>query len=71
MGLYKAGTKVRLKADFLRSIGCYTGALPFAIGVILRTEPLGDRTICDIKWINDYANEISLTRILNTNLEVI
>jgi hypothetical protein len=45
------GARVKYRAEFLRSIGCYTGALPFARGTITALVNLGSQTtLADVAW---------------------
>lgn len=52
------GDRCKYSAEFLRSIGCYTGALPFARGVIEETWKLGTSTMARVNWKNDYQHEV-------------
>ena len=66
----KPGDRVRYRAEFLRSIGQYTGPLPMAKGIIIGLTPLGSMTIASIKWENDPYLEVP-RRVSTANLEVI
>ena len=55
---FKTGDKVRYRTQFLRSIGCYTGPLPFARGEITTVKTHGSSfTLATIKWIKGDAPE--------------
>lgn len=49
---YKVGDKVAYSAKFLRSIGCYTGDMPQARGVITALGEIsrGGTVIATIEW---------------------
>ena len=66
----KPGDKVRYRAEFLRSIGQYTGPLPMAKGTIISLIPVGDMTLASIKWENDPYLEVP-RRVNTANLEVV
>lgn len=46
----KVGDQVAVSARFLRSIGCYTGDLPQARGVVKELKQVGDVTIAVVDW---------------------
>lgn len=46
----QVGDKVKYKAEWLRSVGMYTGPVPFARGVVTALEPVGSMTLAVIKW---------------------
>lgn len=65
------GDRVRYRAEFLRSIGQYTGPLPQAKGKIIAANPLGSSTtIATITWENDHYGEVP-TRVNAVNLELV
>ena len=61
------GARVAYSARFLRSIGAYTGVLPFARG---RVADVSDSGIVTVDWENDFANEVP-KRILASNLVLV
>jgi hypothetical protein len=68
--IFKIGDRVKYSTIFLRSIGCYTGPLPFAKGTITNLQQFGSRvsgtTLATIDWnskdIPDKVNVANLTR---------
>lgn len=59
MSEIKKGSKVAYSATFLRNTGQYTGAMPFARGVVTHIENSGGKPwLATIKWTNDYDDEI-------------
>lgn len=61
------GSRVRYSSNWLRSIGCYTGDLPQARGVVVAIQPVGQRLkLAMIKWdtisddIPNKANVVNL-----------
>ncbi len=67
------GDRVKYKAAFLRSTGMYTGAIPFARGVIRNLVPFGrDGMLAEIDWDNANipatVNVCNLTRIGSVEL---
>jgi hypothetical protein len=67
----KRGDRVRYRADWLRSIGMHTGALPAARGTVTDSYPVGSGSLVlvTVKWDNDILDEIPKT-INAKNLEV-
>lgn len=49
----RAGDTVRYSAEFLRSIGCVTGDLPSARGVVTALVPVGEVTLAEVDWADD------------------
>jgi hypothetical protein len=49
------GTKVKLSRVWLKSIGAYTGSLPFARGTITGIMDLGSIQLAIVKWDNPDA----------------
>lgn len=46
----KVNDKVCYRRAFLQSIGEITGDMPRARGVIVATQKLGKKTLCEIDW---------------------
>lgn len=44
------GDRVKYSRDFLRSAGMYTGPVPFAMGTVVKIEPLGDGKLITVNW---------------------
>lgn len=63
------GDRVRYSAKFLRSVGLFTGPIPFAIGTVENLAPFGSpgRYLATVKWDNDANGELP-SRILSVNL---
>lgn len=63
----KTGDRVAYSARFLRSIGAYTGDLPFARGTVTEIKKLGETTIAVIDWGNEEmaskVNVVNLCRV--------
>lgn len=65
------GSRVRMTAEWLRSVGYYTGPEaptntgPFARGVLESTEPCGGMTLARVKWDNGHLSPCNVL-----NLEV-
>lgn len=47
---FEVGQKVAFKASWLRNTGQYTGAAPFARGIIKALKTSGDTTIATVDW---------------------
>ena len=69
----RIGDKVKYRAKFLRSIGAYTGQLPFARGMVIginsiepRFKRLSNTVIVSVNWNNPDIPE----RVNLKNLEV-
>lgn len=60
----EVGSRVQYKAAFLRSIGCYTGDLPFAKGTVKELIPLGSNFLANIDWGNPNVPEKVITQNL-------
>jgi hypothetical protein len=55
---FNVGDKVRYRTEFLRSIGCYSGPLPFARGEITAVKTHGTSfTLATINWTKGDAPE--------------
>lgn len=52
MSAIEIGDKVQYSARFLKSIGCYTGELPFAKGRVTYLQKVGSLTIASVAWGN-------------------
>ena len=52
------GSRVKYRATFCRSIGAYTGAIPFARGTIVAPDFETMPHIVSVRWDNDYAREV-------------
>jgi hypothetical protein len=53
MKVFNIGDRVRYSATFLRSIGCYSGTLPFARGTITAVKNYSKSfAIATIDWQN-------------------
>ncbi len=49
--MIQAGSKVKYSAKFLRSVGIYSGDIPFARGTVRQLEPLSkETTLAVIDW---------------------
>jgi len=59
------GDKVRYRANFLRSIGEYTGSLPRARGIVTDIQSLGGRRLIVVDWRDPNIPE----KVLEPNLE--
>lgn len=46
----KFGDRVAYSRKFLKSVGAYTGALPFARGTVKAIEEVGSMTLARIHW---------------------
>lgn len=46
----KVGSKVKYSARFLRSIGAYSGSLPFAKGKVTDLKKFGENFLAEIDW---------------------
>lgn len=44
------GSRVKYRRQWLRSISCYTGALPFARGIVTHLQHVGETTLAVIDW---------------------
>lgn len=68
MSRLEVGSRVKYSAAFLRSVGIYTGALPFARGTIVDVVEYGHRinpwAIATIDWDGNHWQE--LPRNVNT-----
>jgi hypothetical protein len=63
------GDRVQYKAEFLRSIGQYTGPMPFARGKILSLAKLGtDTTLATIFWDLEWHDRVP-SKVNVANLE--
>ena len=63
MRKFEKGDPVAYNAKWLRSIGCYTGDLPFLRGTVSGIKPLGDRELIEVNW-----NGGSLVHVISENL---
>lgn len=60
------GTRVAYSANFLRSIGCYSGALPFLRGTITALNVLSPGcTLADIEWDGDKGEGPTRVNVAN------
>jgi hypothetical protein len=61
------GDRVAYSVVFLRAIGCTTGNLPFARGVITGFKDLGSTRLAEIDWndasIPQRVNVVNLVRV--------
>lgn len=58
------GDTVAYRADFLRSIGCYTGDMPQARGVVTDLVPLGETTLAKIEWdLEDLPEKVNVKNL--------
>jgi hypothetical protein len=58
------GSKVKYKVSFLRSIGCYTGDMPFARGIVTDIKPLSRETIlASVDWNNDSPDRVNVSNL--------
>jgi hypothetical protein len=62
---FAVGDRVRYTADFLRSTGMFTGAIPQARGTITTLEPFGEAVLATIDW----GNVDVPPRVITANLE--
>jgi len=44
------GDRVKYRREWLRSVGCYTGELPFARGTIAALQQVGPIVLATIAW---------------------
>jgi hypothetical protein len=70
----EVGDRVRYSVRFLRSIGAYTGVLPFAQGIVVEMLPLSrETTLARIQWdrsdIPDKVNTANLVQVGQTELD--
>lgn len=49
----QVGDRVKYSRKFLRSIGTFTGEMPFARGTVRATEKLGEITLAVMDWNDD------------------
>ena len=57
--MISVGERVQYKAAFCRSIGAYTGAIPFARGEVVQIKSLSQETrLAGMKWDGDYSGEL-------------
>ncbi len=62
------GDLVRYRAEFLRSIGCYTGDMCFARGMVTALKPFGDAVVlASVDWDKDDIP----SKVITHNLELI
>ena len=52
MSKISVGDRVKYSAKFLRSIGAYTGELPFAKGTVREISHWGTLTVARVEWGN-------------------
>lgn len=48
--LLSAGSRVKYRATFCRSIGAYTGAIPFARGRVTSLDSFGSVALACVAW---------------------
>ena len=65
--VFKIGDKVKYSVRFLRSIGAYTGDLPFARGIVLEVKNQAySPALVTVQWNNDAP-----CKVLASNLALI
>lgn len=66
-----AGQRVKYSTQWLKSIGCYTGELPFARGTIDSIQSVGQRLkLATIVWDgiqNDVPNKVNIVNLEKCN----
>jgi hypothetical protein len=69
MSAITIGDTVRYRGDFLRSIGCYSGPLGIAKGLVTELKQLSaDMTLATVAWSNVSPEEVP-NRVNVRNLE--
>jgi len=48
--------RVAYSVNFLRSVGCYSGAMANGRGKVVGFEPLGETMLAQIQWDPQYQN---------------
>ena len=57
------GDRVAYSRAFLKSIGCYTGNLPFARGTIAGFKSLGETVLAEVEWSNDAPARVNVANL--------
>ncbi|WP_454887924.1 hypothetical protein [Sphingomonas oryzagri] len=52
------GDEVAYSAAFLRSTAQQTGEMPFRRGIVIASEPLGDRSLCRVRWSDGQESNV-------------
>lgn len=68
---FQIGDRVKVKVDFLRSIGCYTGPLPFARGTVTkRDRAFGALDVVCVEWDQrpEWDNDDLPNKFISANL---
>jgi len=65
----KIGDRVKYSREFCQSIGCYTGEIPFARGVITEITNLGETKLARILWNgpDTLPNRVNITNLTLAN----
>lgn len=59
------GDRVAYSVTFLRSIGEYTGPMPFGRARVVALEPLGSVTVARLKWENgDLPERVNVANLV-------
>lgn len=59
----KVGDHVMYSVTFLRSIACYTGDMPRAVGKIIGFVQLGDITLAEVDWDREMPNRVNVKNL--------
>ena len=71
----KPGDRVQYAAKFLRSIGCHTGPICFAVGSVAEVDRCGSTILATIDWTISQmprtANVANLVRLADKHIECV
>lgn len=71
----KPGDRVQYAAKFLRSIGCHTGPICFAVGRVAEVDRCGSTTLATIDWtvsrMPRMVNVANLVRVADKHIECV
>ena len=61
----EVGTRVQMSARWLRSVGCYTGEIPFLKGEVVSLKPLKglDTSIAAVEWDDGETSRVNVANL--------
>ena len=69
MAKIEVGTKVAYSVQFLRSIGCYSGGMAFARGVVTGFKVLSPGcTLAEVEWDREMPPRVNVANLARVGL---